>query len=89
MFPEIDKYWDDHQKHLFQSIEGPINVAIDGQCDNPGYNATYCTVSAMDLSTENFLQFHVVDVKEVKNSQGGDFYIHFILSRIKTKRYKF
>ena len=75
MFPEIDIYWDRHQKELLQSINEPVQLAIDGQCDSPGHSATYCTVTAMDLNTEKILNFEIIDVKEVKNSQGKQIYV--------------
>jgi hypothetical protein len=64
VFPEIDLYWDKHQKDLLKSIDGPVELAIDGQCDSPGHSATYCTVTAMDLKSEKILNFDIVDVKK-------------------------
>lgn len=48
----------------------PVELGIDGQCDSPGHSATYCTVTAIDVKTEKVLDINVLDVKEVKNSQG-------------------
>ena len=48
----------------------PISLGVDGQCDSPGFNATYCTVTSMDVETNKILDFKVVNVKECKNSQG-------------------
>lgn len=48
----------------------PISLGVDGQCDSPGHNATYCTVTAMDTETDKVVDISVVDVGEVKNSQG-------------------
>ena len=47
-----------------------VELSIDGQCDTPGHNVTYCTVSSMDIHTNKIIDFNVVDVKEVRNSQG-------------------
>ena len=71
IFPEINRFYDEHNTDLMRSIDYDLDLAIDGQCDSPGHNATYCTVSAMDLKTERIINFHVIDVKEVKNSQGS------------------
>ena len=72
IFPEIHSAWERHQKKILDEIhpDRNLDVTIDGQCDSPGHNATYCTVSAMDLYTSKIIQFNIVDVKEVKNSQG-------------------
>lgn len=71
VFPEIHRFWSEHQQALLCSAsEQHLQLAIDGQCDSPGHSATYCTVSAVDTITEKILDFNVVDVKEVKNSQG-------------------
>ena len=43
-------------------------MAVDGLCDSPGHNATYCTVTAMDCCTNKVLDFNIVHVGEVKNS---------------------
>ena len=39
-----------------------LSLALDGQCDSPGHNASYCTVSSMDTQTNKILHFKVVDV---------------------------
>ena len=72
VFPEIDSAWKKHQKEMLREVKvskKPFELSIDGQCDSPGQNATYCTVSAMDNKTEKIVDFQIVDVKEVKNSQ--------------------
>lgn len=48
----------------------PISIGVDGQCDSPGHCATYCSVTSMDVESNKVLDFEVVNVKEVKNSQG-------------------
>ena len=73
VFPEINKVWDEHQKlHISEITASGRRLAhgLDGQCDSPGHNATYSTVSYMDAETYKLLDFKVVNVKEVKNSQG-------------------
>ena len=40
-----------------------LDLALDGQCDSPGHNASYNTVSAMDVSNNKILNFRIVHVK--------------------------
>ena len=47
-----------------------IDVGVDGQCDSLGHNATYCTVTAMTIPSNEIIDVEVVNVKEVRNSQG-------------------
>ena len=34
-----------------------LELALDGQCDSPGHNATYNTVSTTDTATKQIDQF--------------------------------
>ena len=34
-----------------------LELALDGQCDSPGHNATYNTVSTIDTATKQIDQF--------------------------------
>ena len=72
VFPEIKKTWKSHQKTVLEEAakKPSVSISVDGQCDSPGHNATYSTVTAMDVDTNKILDFEVVNVKEVKNSQG-------------------
>ena len=68
VFPEIDRAWKKHKKELMREIKDSgrkVDLALDGQCDTPGHNATYSTVSAMDVDTNKLIDFNVVHVKEV------------------------
>ena len=74
VFPEIHKKWIGHRMKLVEQIRKSgevVDIAVDGQCDSPGHNATYCTVTAMDSTSNKVLDFCVINVKEVKNSQGN------------------
>ena len=65
-------FWKNHQQEIVnQAKNETLDLAIDGQCDSPGFNATYCTVSSMDIKTDKILDYQIVDVKEVNNSQGN------------------
>ena len=87
VFPAINDAWQDHQKELVKEIKSSdrkVELSIDGQCDSPGHSATYCTVTSMDAKTNKVLDLVVVNVKEVKNSQGisiivfGNFLFNFV-----------
>ena len=41
----------------------PLSLAVDGQCDSPGHNATYNTVTALDVKTNKVLDFKIVHMK--------------------------
>ena len=74
LFPEITSTWKKHQKEIIEEADARpemVSLSVDGQCDSPGHNATYCTVTAMDADTNKVLDFEVVNVKECKNSQGN------------------
>ena len=66
VFPEIDNAWrKEQQKQIDQIITSgrSLELAVDGQCDTPGHNATYSTVSAMDCETNKILNFRIIHVK--------------------------
>ena len=71
IFPEIDSAWKKNQREQIQEITESgrkLELAVDGQCDSPGHNATYNTVSAMDAHTNKVLNFRVVHVKVIFNT---------------------
>ena len=39
-----------------------VSLALDGQCDSAGHDASRCTVSSMDTQTNKILYFRVVDI---------------------------
>ena len=58
VFPEISVTLKNHQKTLLEEIkkcEEPVAISCDGQCDSPGHNATYCTVTSMDVKTNKVI----------------------------------
>ena len=42
----------------------------DGRCDSPGHSAKYGTYSIVDTDTSKVIDFSLVQVTEVKNSNG-------------------
>lgn len=68
IFPEINRAWLKNQEEQVAEIlqsGRSLELAVDGQCDSPGHNATYSTVSAMDTLTNKILNFKIVHVKVI------------------------
>ena len=64
--PEINRAWEKNQEEHFEEIRETgrtLFLAVDGQCDSPGHNATYNTVTALDVKTNKVLDFKIVHVK--------------------------
>ena len=87
VFPAINDAWTSEQGHLISDIKSQqqgLEIAVDGQCDSPGFSASYCTVTAMDAATNKVVDLNVVHVGEVKSSQGKyvkfsfDFFFLFV-----------
>ena len=70
VYLEINHAWVKKQALQCEEIENSgrrLSLALDRQCDSPGHNASYCTVSSMDTQTNKILHFKVVDVTVSKN----------------------
>ena len=66
LFPETDSAWQKNQLEQIEEIKSSgrvLELALDGQCDSPGHNAPYNTVSAIDTATNKLINFRVVHVK--------------------------
>ena len=66
VFPEIDHAWRKNRNAQIEDIIASgrkLELAIDGQCDSPGHNASYSTVTAMDTFNNKVLNFKIVHVK--------------------------
>ena len=66
LFPETDSAWQKNQLEQIEEIKWSgrmLELALDGQCDSPGHNAPYNTVSAIDTATNKLINFRVVHVK--------------------------
>ena len=51
-----------HPDEQFKKIQEPVrtlSLALNGQCDSPGHNTTYNTVTALDVETNTVLDFKV------------------------------
>ena len=45
-----------------------MTLAGDGRCDSPGHSAKYGTYTVLDVKSNKIVDFKVVSVCEVKNS---------------------
>ena len=69
LFPLVNKKFIQHQADLFIEVQGKEMVlGGDGKCDSPGHSAKYGTYSFMDVESEKIVDFAVVQVTEVRNS---------------------
>ena len=65
VYPEINHAWVKEQALQCEEIENSgrrLSLALDGQRDSPGHNASDCTVTSMDTQTNKILHSKVVDV---------------------------
>ncbi|XP_071850742.1 uncharacterized protein [Apostichopus japonicus] len=70
LIPEINSYWDAHQKAVVDQLKGsPTDLIGDGRCDSPGFSAKYCSYSLMDVSSEKVVDMELVQVSETGASQ--------------------
>ena len=69
LFSIVNKKFADHQVDVFNEVRNTEVVAGgDGRCDSPGHSAKYGTYSIVDTASSNILDFSLVQVTEVKNS---------------------
>ena len=69
LWPVVNNHYLIQQKEALQSLRGQhLVLAGDGRCDSPGHNAKYGTYSVMEVTTEKIVDFSLVQVSEVANS---------------------
>lgn len=70
LFPVINKHYELCKTSVFTYMKtlDNIDLAGDGRCDSPGYNAKYGTYTFMILPTNQIVNFTVTQVTEVANS---------------------
>lgn len=69
LWPVVNHKYLIQHRELLQSLRGDsLVLAGDGRCDSPGHNAKYGTYSIMHVPTEKILDFSLVQVTEVANS---------------------
>ena len=58
MLPETDRAWEKEQKNVVEEIRRDsryLYVAVDGQYDSPRHSASYCTMTVMDVKSNNVI----------------------------------
>ena len=71
VFPVIDACWETEQNNVIDTLKDrgePVTLAGDGRCDSPGHSAKYGTYTMLDVQSDKVVDFKVVSVCEVKNS---------------------
>ena len=71
IFPVVKSTWEQQQLEIFNDLkarEGGVALAGDGRCDSPGHCAKYCTYTLLDVESQKVVDFKVVSVSEVANS---------------------
>ena len=69
LWPVVNNRYLIQQREALQLLRGqPLVLAGDDRCDSPGHNAKYGTYSVMEVTTEKIVDFSLVQVSEVANS---------------------
>ena len=69
LWPVVNQRFQLQNTELLQSLQGErLVLAGDGRCDSPGHNAKYGIYSIMHVPTEKIIDFSLVQVSEVANS---------------------
>lgn len=70
VFPIVKTTWK-QQQEIFSKLkarQGGAVLADDGRCDSPGNCAKYCTYTFLDVESQKVVDFDVVSVSQVANS---------------------
>ena len=71
VFPVVKSTWEEEQAKVFSALKSRESGAVlagDGRCDSPGHCGKYCTYTFLDVESQKVVDFKVVCVKEVANS---------------------
>ena len=71
VFPVVTTTWKEQQAEIFADLKSRETEAVlagDGRCDSPGHCAKYCTYTLLDVESQKVVDFKVVVVSEVANS---------------------
>ena len=69
LFPTVNKNFVEHQAEVLREVQNTEVVAGgDARCDSPGHSAKYGTYSIVDTESSKVLDFSLLQVTEVKNS---------------------
>ena len=71
VFPVVKTTWKQQQQQIFSELKARQVGAVlagDGRCDSPGHWAKYCTYTFLDVESQKVVDFDVVSVSQVANS---------------------
>ena len=76
LFPVINKHYELSKPSIFSYMKtlDTVDLAGDGRCDSPGYNAKYGTYRFMLLPSKQIVNFKVTHVSQVANSNALENY---------------
>ena len=76
LFPVIYKHYELSKPSIFSYMKmfDTVDLAGDGRCDSPGYNAKYGTYTFMLLPSNQIVNFKVTHVLQVANSNALEKY---------------
>ena len=71
VFPVVTTTWKQQQAEVLADLKSRESGAVlpgDGRCDSSGHCAKYCTYTLLDVESQKVVDFKVVAVSEVANS---------------------
>ena len=71
VFAIVRTTWQQQQQEICSELkdrEGGAVLAADGRCDSPGHSAKYCTYTFLDVTSQKVIDFNVISVSQVANS---------------------
>lgn len=70
VWPAVEDAYYRQKSDLVRFVQDPVNVAMDGNYDSPGFSAELCAVAAIEEETHQVLDFTTVHKSEVENVSG-------------------
>ena len=71
VFPVVKSTWEEEQAKVFSALKSRESGAVlagDGRCNSLGHCGKYCTYTFLEVESQKVVDFKVVCVKEVANS---------------------
>ncbi|XP_063289746.1 uncharacterized protein LOC134574554 [Pelobates fuscus] len=69
LFPTVNLHYVRERNFLIDSLKGKaLCLSGDGQCDNLGRNAKFCTYSLLEESTQKIIECNIVQVSETTST---------------------
>uniref|UniRef100_A0A8C6TKS8 Transposase n=1 Tax=Neogobius melanostomus TaxID=47308 RepID=A0A8C6TKS8_9GOBI len=83
VFPTITKTWINERNAVLTDLASQeVVLCGDGRCDSPGHSAKYCTYTFLDAQSNKVVDFKVVSVTQVSNSNAME--LHGFKEALKT-----